>query len=100
MILTLYLHISLICLILYMIYLTMVKCHIGKELDPFKQLQDLQESIEQLDEKSQNFINNFVNNCIANPNSIFILSFIFSFMPVIHIVFIYTISKSIIEKFN
>lgn len=100
MIFTLYLHISIVCLFLYMFYFAMVKCHVGKEIDTWQQLKDMQNSIDQLDEKAQRFMNNLFNSCVNNPSNICILTIILSFTPLIHMIVLFSIFKSIIEKLN
>ena len=100
MIFTLYLYISILCLLFYMIYYMMVKCHIGKKIDTWQELKDVQDSIDQLDKNTQQFMNNLFNNCINNSGNAFILTIMFSFTPLIHIFLLFVIFKSIIEKLN
>jgi hypothetical protein len=78
----------------------MIKYHIGKEIDTWQELKDVQNSIDQLDEKTQQFMNNLFNNCVNNSSNAFILIIIFSFTPLIHIILLFVIFKSIIEKLN
>lgn len=100
-IINLYINISFICLFLYIIEMMLNHFHIGTMPDVWKMLKELQESLDEI--KNEDFkisMSNLVNACIEYPINSLILIAVVSFVPLLHLLVIWSELKSLKERFN
>lgn len=97
----LYINISFFCIFLYIIEMMLTHFRIGNMPDVWKMLRELQESLDEMEnEKLKTFMNNLINSCIEFPINSIILVVVLSFVPIFHLLVIWSLLKSLKERFN